>query len=185
MENNSNILQGESLKRYLYFSEASFEFHKLFNFEYRDERAIAILGATFLETALEHILKEFLPDTKETDDLFKFPQALSNFSNKIDLCYLLGLIDKLIIQDLKRVKSIRNKFAHDLYVTFEDKKVKDWTRELKFHKISMMMEPPAETTGLEIFQVGVNQLLSNLSGCISIARSEKREIKNNFETFYR
>jgi len=121
MKEGSNIIHGSSLERYFDFNDSLIQFHKLFNVEYKDERAITILGATFLEMALENILKEFFPDkSNEVEELFKFPQSLSNFSNKINLSFCLGLIDKVIKDDLRRVKNIRNRFAHDLYVTFED-----------------------------------------------------------------
>ena len=181
MKENSNIIDGEALDRYFSFNDALLEFHKLFNEENKDERSIAIVGGTFLEMALEYILREFLPNqSSEIDELFKFPQSMSNFSSKINLSYCLGLIDKVIKNDLKLIKSIRNKFAHDLYVTFEDNQIKSWCKELKFYKISLMIEPPKNLTELEIFQVGVNQLISHLSGCIGFSRSEKRKLKNDF-----
>ena len=179
-----NMIQGKSLERYFDFNDALAEFHKLFNIEKKDERTIAILGGTFLEMALENILKEFFPDgEKDVDNLFIFPQALANFSNKINLTFCLGLIDKVVKDDLKLVKNIRNKFAHDLYVTFEDSQIKSWVRELKFHKISMMMDSPFGATELQIFQDGVNQLITNLHGHIGLARGEKRKIRDEFKSF--
>ena len=38
------------------------------------------------------------------------------FSNKIDLAFLLGLLTKEAHRDLKTMKDIRNKFAHNLEV---------------------------------------------------------------------
>ena len=53
---NNSILSGQPLERYFDFNAALLEFHNLFNLETKDERAIAILGGTFLEMALEHVL---------------------------------------------------------------------------------------------------------------------------------
>jgi len=176
-----NIISGQDFERYFDFHDALIEFHKLFNLEKKDERAIAIIGATFLEMALEHILYSFLPkDEKEVKKLFEFNQPLGSFSNKINLCYCLGLIDKIIKEDLNQVPRIRNEFAHNLFISFEDVKIKSWCIGLKFHIISMMMRPPEEATELEIFQVGVNQLISHLHGCISMSRVERRKIKDDF-----
>ena len=108
---------------------------------------------------------------------------MGSFSNKISLSYSLGLIDKIINDDLNLVRKIRNKFAHDLYANFKNDQIKSWSRELKFHIISMTMKPPAKANELQIFQVGVNQLISHLHGCIAIGRSEKRQIKNNLKQF--
>ena len=179
-----NIIEGKSLERYFDFNDALLEFHKLFNVENKDERSIAILGGTFLELALENILKEFLPDnSKQVEELFKFPQPLSNFSSKISFCYSLGLIDKLIYKDLTLVRKIRNEFAHNLYVSFENSNIKDWTFELKFYKVSMMNNIPNGISALNIYQVAVNQLITNLNGCISIAKSQKRKTLDNLEKY--
>ena len=45
----------------------------------------------------------------------------------------------------------------------------------------MMMKPTDGATELQIFQVGVNQLTSNLHGYISICRGQKRKIKDDFK----
>jgi hypothetical protein len=63
-------------KRYFEFQNAQFEFHKLFNLENTDERAIAIIGGTFIEMALEHLLKAFFPEDK---------MMWKSFSNLISL----------------------------------------------------------------------------------------------------
>ena len=179
-----SIITGKALERYFDFNEALAEFHKLFNIEKKDERTIAILGGTFLEMSLEHLLYAFLPDDeKEVKKLFEYNQPLGNFSNKIAISYCLGLIDKMVKNDLNLIRKIRNKFAHNLYSTFEDEEIKSWSNGLKFHIVSMMMKPPVGATSLEIFQVGVNQLISNLHGYISISRSKKRKIKGDFKKF--
>ena len=176
-----SIISGKALKRYFDFNQALSEFHKLFNLEDKDERTIAILGGTFLEMALEHLLYAFLPeDEKEVKELFDFNKPLGNFSNKISISFCLGLIDRMIKNDLNLVRKIRNKFAHDLFVNFEDPEIKSWTMGLKFHIISMMMKPPEGVDMLAVFQVGVNQLISHLHGCISISRGQKRIILANF-----
>jgi len=182
--NDPSIISGKALNRYFDFNDALIEFHRLFNVEGKDERAIAILGGTFLEMALEHLLHAFFPEgEKEVKKLFEYNQPLGNFSGKISLSYCLGLIDKMIKDDLNLVRKIRNKFAHDLYITFNDEEIKSWCQGLKFHIVSMMRRPPDGATELQIFQVGVNQLITNLSGYISVSRGQKREIMDNFKMF--
>lgn len=180
------LLTGKAAERYFDYYQASVEFDQLFNAENPDARAIAILGATFLEMALEHILYAFLPeDDSEVSALFEPNQPLANFSSKIRLCYCLGLIDKLIKDDLNHVRKIRNRFAHELKVSFEDEPVRSWSRSLKFHQTTMIRDVPENVTALQIFQVGVNQLIAHLSGCIGIARDEKRTTKNRLGQFLR
>ena len=177
-------LNGFALNRYFDFNTALIEFHNLFNKEIVDERAVAILGGTFLEMALEHILRAYLPEgEKEVNGLFETNGPMATFSNKISLCFCLGLIDVVIKDDLTLVRKIRNRFAHDLYATFSNDQIKSWSDALSFHTISMMMKAPKGATSLQIFQVGVNQLISHLHGCIGMSSKEKREIKRDLSHF--
>jgi hypothetical protein len=92
MGNKGNfILQGKAVDRYFNLNDALMEFHRLFTYESKDDRTIAILGGTFLEMVLEHILYAFFPeDDKEVEEMMQFNQPLGNFSNKIKMCYCLG-----------------------------------------------------------------------------------------------
>jgi hypothetical protein len=94
------------------------------------------------------------------------------------MAYCLGLIDTVVKNDLKLIGKIRNQFAHDLYASFENKNIKSWCQELKWHKISMMMEAPPDATIRDLYQVGVNQLITYLHGIVDTARGDKRTIKN-------
>lgn len=159
------------------------ELHELFPHQGESGRAIAIVGGAFLETMLEHILLAFLPENgKESARLMEVNQPLGNFSNKISMCYCLGLIESIIRHDLNIIRKIRNKFAHNLHVSFDDEEIRSLCAELKWHKISLYQRPPLEATSRDIFQVGVNQLIAHLHGCIGIARKDRRTILNNYNT---
>ena len=178
---HNHLLTGKAVERYFDLNKALFEFSNLFPYEGKDERSIAILGGTFLEMILEHILLAFLPeDEKEVNKLMEFNQPLGNFSNKITMAYCLGLIEKVVKEDLNLIRKTRNKFAHDLYTTFDDEQVKSWCEALKWHKILITPHPPQEATTRDLFQVGVHSLISHLHGFIGFARSEKRTIRNTF-----
>lgn len=71
-------------------------------------------------------------------------------------------------------------FAHDLYVSFESDKIKNWCLQLKWHKIIVTPYPPSDATPKDYFQVGVNSLITHLNGCVYIARNDKCIIKDNF-----
>ncbi len=45
-----SIISGKALERYFELNDALFEFSKLFDYEEKNDRAIAIVGATFLDT---------------------------------------------------------------------------------------------------------------------------------------
>ena len=90
------------------------------------------------------------------------------------------MIDKVIKDDLNLIGKIRNRFAHDLYASFEDEQIISWCKALMWHKISMMRNPPESATIRDLYQAGVNQLISHLNGVVSIAHLEKRKIKKDF-----
>jgi hypothetical protein len=173
-------LKGKAVERYFNLNDALIEFHNLFTYESKDDRTIAILGGTFLEMILEHILYAFFPDDDKNVEMMQYNQPLGNFSNKIKMCYCLGLIDKVIKEDLNLIRKIRNEFAHDLYASFESDKIKSWCFQLKWHKILITPFPPEDATPKDYFQVGVNSLITHLNGCVSIARGEKRSLKKDF-----
>lgn len=175
------LITGKPLQRYFELNEALFKFSELFQYDKGDDRTIVIVGASFIDILLEHILLAFFPEEdKEVEILFQFDQSLGTYSNKVRVIYSLGLIDKIIKDDLKIIGKIRNHFAHDLYASFDNAHVASWCKELKWHKISMMCEPPIEVTIRDLYQVGVHQLIAHLNGVVGIARTEKRKIQNNY-----
>lgn len=185
-EQNENkqeqLFTGKALDRYWYRLNALKEFSKLFTYNVGDDRAIVIIGSAFLETILEHILIEFFPeDEKEVDVLLSYDKPLGTYSNKVRMIYCLGLIEKKVMQDLKLIGKIRNRLAHDLTVSFDDKDITDWCKQLKWHReIFFLHETPKEATTRDLYQVGVNTVISHLNGVVSMAMSQKRTIKDNF-----
>lgn len=181
---NNSILKGKAVERYFSMHDALIEFHDLFTKKDSDDRAIAILGGTFLEMILEHVLFAFLPEEdKEVEKLMEYNQPLGNFSNKITMLYCLGLIDKMIKDDLNLIRKVRNEFAHNLYASFDNPKIRSLCHELKWHKILVTPYPPEDANVKDYFQVGVNSLITHLNGCVSQARTDKRSIKNDFNNW--
>ena len=142
-----------------------------------NDRAIAIVGATFLDTLLEHILINFLVnDEKEVRRFLQPDQSMGTYGSRTTTVYCLGLIGKMIRDDLRLVGKLRNRFAHDLKASFDEEPVRSWCLSLKWHEVSMFRQPPEDATPRDIFQVGVNQLICHLNGIVSIARMERREV---------
>jgi hypothetical protein len=173
----SSTIKGKVAKRYFDLQVALSEFDKQFRYEGND-RAIAIVGGTFLDTILEHILWAFLvDDDKQVKKLLRYDQPLGTFSGRITMVYCLGLIYKPVRDDLHLVRKIRNEFAHDLYASFEDEKISSWCSSLKWHRISYVENPPDNATVQNLFQVGTHCLVNYLSGVVGIARGKKREVE--------
>lgn len=177
--NKNNIIKGKDLERYFELNKRLFDFSKFFSYDAGDDRTIVIIGASFIEYVLEQILLAFFPDNEpEVEKLLKFDQPLGTFGNRVRMIYCLGLIDKVIWNDLKLIGKIRNRFAHDLYASFNDDQIKTYCKDLRWHRQNYMHPPPDATTR-DLYQVGVNTVITYLNGIASLARTEKRHIKNN------
>jgi hypothetical protein len=178
MNKQSSAVSGRELERYWERHYAQIEFHELFNErEIIDERAIAIVGAAFLDTMLSDILAAFMvDDEKEVQKLLGYDHAMGTFSSRITAAYCLGFICKTVRDDLRIVGKIRNKFAHEMRASFDSDPIRGWCHDLKWHEFGMMMKAPTDATSRDIFQVGVNQLICYLNGRATMTLWERRVI---------
>jgi DNA-binding MltR family transcriptional regulator len=79
------------------------------------DRAVAIVGAAWVEEALSDSIVSFLRAHEDSHRrLFKGNAPLGTFSSKIDLSRLLGIVSNAIWADLHRIRDIRNEFAHHI-----------------------------------------------------------------------
>ncbi len=162
-------ITGKDLERHFALEDALLEFSRLFKHEEKNDRGLVIVGAAFLDTLLEHILINFLvDDPKEVSELLRYDQPLGSYGNRTRAAYCFGLINKTVRDDLRLVGKIRNRFAHDLYASFEDQQIADWCLALKWHRTAYMTPPPG-VSARDLFHVGVNQLVCHLNGIVSIA----------------
>jgi hypothetical protein len=176
MYNKSSIIAGKDLERYFSLHQALLEFSMLFEQETND-RAIAIVGAAFLHTLLEHILINFLvDDEKDVRRLLQHDQSLGTYGSRTTAVYCLGMIGEMVRDDLRLVGKIRNRFAQDRKASFDEEPVRSWCLALKWHEVSMFRKRPEGATPRDIFQVGVNQLICHLNGIVSMARMERRTV---------
>jgi DNA-binding MltR family transcriptional regulator len=169
--NNINLLK--------YFENVDnlWAFHNQFNFENND-RAIVIVGLSYIDDLLLKCLENFFPDKSKTvEKLLSHRGVLGNFNSKVELLYCLGFIDKIVKSDLDTLGEIRNKFAHKLKISFEDEEIINKCNSFKWHEIAMMRKAPKEATAIDIFKVEVNTMVSHLSGIVSICASDKRILK--------
>jgi hypothetical protein len=177
-----SVIAGKDLDRYFYLHRVGWEFHEVFNVQTPvNDRAIAIIGATFLDTQLEHMLINFLLDDEvEANKLLQPDRPLGTFSSRTTMAYCLGLIGRVIRDDLRLVGKIRNRFAHRLDADFESEPIRSWCWSLRFHEIGMMMKPPEGATTRDVFRVGVNQVIAHLSGLVGLARFDRRNAPRSF-----
>lgn len=173
------IVKGKELDRYFEMNENLISFHKQFNYDDND-RAIVIAGMSFVDDLFLNILESFFPENSKTvENLLSHRGALGTYGTRADIIYCLGLIDKVIKNDLDILGQIRNKFAHKINISFDDEDIKLLCLKLKWHEIFMFMKAPEGATNKEIFQVGLNTIVSHLNGLPGIARNQKRQLKTN------
>jgi DNA-binding MltR family transcriptional regulator len=171
----SPYLSEKEAERYFKRHETLIEFARLFDYAEASDRAVAIIGPAFLDGLLSDILIEFMvDDEKEVTKLLQPEGPLGTYGSRVTACYCLGLLGGVVTADLRLVGKIRNRFAHDIRATFADPRISQWCRALRWHKESMFADPPANATDRDLFQVGVNQLVTHLNGVPGIARSSKR-----------
>lgn len=91
------------------------EFHEFIEeFKKESDRAAVVLGAAKLDLLLYQLLiKVFLPNVGNKDDLFDGEAPLSTFNAKIHIAYRLGLIDSELTHALHLIRKIRNDFSHE------------------------------------------------------------------------
>jgi DNA-binding MltR family transcriptional regulator len=83
------------------------------------DRAEALIGASFIEKALEEAIKTKLQpkiDDPDFDYLFNENKngPVSTLSAKIRIAYALKIIDEPAMHDLDTIRELRNHFAHSL-----------------------------------------------------------------------
>jgi len=104
-------------------------------FDKESDRAMILLGHSFIDYKLIEYLNGFLINSKTVDALFDPNMPLSTFSYKVEVIYCLGLITDFMRNDLRIVNKIRNIFAHELYgLDFANDKVANKCQELKIYR---------------------------------------------------
>lgn len=96
------------------------------------DRGSVLMAAAFIEDKLGQLLESFFVDNKKVRErILKGNGPLATFSTKIDLAFLLGLIPENILNDLHKLRKIRNEFAHNASpLNFETPSIKDRTNSL-------------------------------------------------------
>jgi DNA-binding MltR family transcriptional regulator len=103
-------------------------------FRGESDRAAAILGASYLETLLEKLLRARFVQAPATD-MFSGHGPLSTFFSRADLAYALGLFHEGVYHDLTLIRRVRNEFAHNFdEASFDQPTVRDRCAELWFIK---------------------------------------------------
>ena len=95
-------------------------------------RGRAIISGSLLETLLEELIQSYIIADKRTKELFSGMNApLGTLSSKITSAYALGLLNKDEYNDCEIVRKVRNEFAHNVHVSFDNEKIKSLCKNFK------------------------------------------------------
>ncbi len=83
----------------------------------RPMRSSIITASALMDTMLEQVLKKYLIECANLEEIFSFQGCLGTFSSKIEMSYALGIISKELRDDLNMYRKIRNKCAHNITIT--------------------------------------------------------------------
>ncbi|SRR5713226_3260197 len=128
-------------------------------------RAMAIVAAAILEDHLTIVIKSRLlhksikKGKNPIEDMFRGGGPLGDFSNKIDLAYLLGCISAAAAEELHSIRRIRNAFAHQMQTSdFENDKVAALCAKLKIWETCKITMRSADNgkVGHIVVQIGKN-----------------------------
>lgn len=110
-------------------------------FKSDSDRAVAIVGASYLDELLKNIITEYIvkDSEKSNNELFSGNGPLSTFSSRINISYRFGIISEEEKKILNGIRGIRNDFAHKLSgATFEDQSIKQRALNLSIPRTMLM-----------------------------------------------
>jgi hypothetical protein len=126
-------------------------------------RATAIVAGAFVEDHLTRVIrwrlvqKPVSKDKNPADDMFRPGGPVGDFSNKIDLAYVLACITKEAWKELDTIRRIRNAFAHKMEISdFDAAGIADRCANLKlWEEIKIKLRPADNTkSGKIILTIG-------------------------------
>lgn len=162
-------------------SETTREWQRLVQeFQKKSDRAVAILGTTYLNTHLSRLLECFLiDDEKISNMLLGEENPLGTFEARIKAAFGFGLISRTEYHDLVLIWHIRNRFIRDMGEgRFAEEDIRGLCKRLKIpDEVILQEENP---TPRRLFVFGTAILAQQLMFRANEANEEKRTLRDNF-----
>lgn len=139
------------------------------------DRGAALVAAALLDANLEDLLRAFMvPDQREVEYLLG--SNLQSLGARVRACYCLGLLSEDECNDLRIIKEIRNHFAHNLLVSFEDQAVQKRCADLRIiHRVlPLERRPKSDRRALEQSTCMLSVLLVARTRSVRGQRRRKR-----------
>jgi len=162
-------------------SETTREWQRLVQeFQKKSDRAVAILGTTYLNTHLSRLLECFLiDDEKISNMLLGEENPLGTFEARIKAAFGFGLISRTEYHDLVLIWHIRNRFIRDMGEgKFAEEDIRGLCKRLRIpDEVILQEENP---TPRRLFVFGTAILAQQLMFRANEANDEKRTLRDNF-----
>jgi mannitol operon repressor len=95
------------------------------------DRGRALIACSYLDELMRRILLAFLIERDGTKRLTEgFNAPLGTLSTRTSAAYALGLISEREFKECETLRRIRNRFAHDVYASFDSQDIRDLSRTL-------------------------------------------------------
>jgi len=150
------------------------------------ESACVIVGVAYLDDLLGQVLEQYLLENLsvhyELLDSENLNAPLSSFGARITVSYAMGLLSQSDVEALRKLKKIRNRFAHSLKMSFQDDEVRSHCERLRelLKEPHYVSEPP---TPREIFQSVVAYYSGGLSEKLDLMK--EFDVSGNFSSVIR
>jgi hypothetical protein len=76
------------------------------------------------------LISSFIDVPKHAELVDDASGPLATFSSRIRMCEALGLLQEAEADELHRIRKIRNRFSHEVHISFSDQQIKDLCRAL-------------------------------------------------------
>ena len=130
------------------------------------DRGSALLAVSYLENELENAIRRMLVEGEVCDKVIR--RTLSNFESKIDMAYVLGIISSQQMENIKKIKNIRNSFGHSYTkLGFDNDEIKRQCIKLRY-KYEDYID---DATIRDIFILNVDKEIDSI---IKISKAIKR-----------
>lgn len=94
-------------------------------------RGCVLVACSYLDDMLEAILTSFFVEGRSGDLFSGFNAPLGPFATRATIAFALGLITQAEFDEIKRLKKIRNAFAHGVGTSFETDSIKGLSANLE------------------------------------------------------
>jgi len=138
----------------------------------KSDRGMVIVATAYLDLLLRGLLEKGMrQDNDLLDILFTSNGALQDFSVRIKLAYVLGLIGHGAYADLNILRDVRNAFAHSAhYLSFQNPDVAAMCQRLWYPLTPVIQygKRPKPTEPKEIFLLAVEMLADGLNSAMGL-----------------